>query len=347
MQTSLQKQRKIMDALDISLEQIDWHQRDEYLEIKARIAQKEGSFQKSIGYYEQLNTYRDSMEKANTINQIFLSEQQYDRNKKNAEINQLSVEAEVAESNLKKSKWIIGISLCSLAFLSYFFYLLFKKNKKITEQQHRLNTALQDKDILLREIHHRVKNNLQVVSSLLNLQSNYISDDVALEAINEGKNRVSSMALIHQNLYQEDNLTGINCKEYFEDLIENLFDSYNIKKDSILLERNISDLNLDVETMVPLGLIVNELISNALKHAFTDLVGIGKIIFTLNENNGVLVLKIQDNGKGIQADTFLNSKSFGNKLIQAFKQKLGAEINIINDNGSHITLTIEKFKVAA
>ena len=339
--------KKIMNALDISLSQIDWIDRDSYLEIKARIEKQEGNYQKSIGYFEQLNTYRDSMEKANTINQLFLSEQQYDRNIKNAEINQLTIEAEVAKANLNTSQKILGISLLSLAFLSFFFYTLYRKNKKITEQQIKLNAALSDKDILLREIHHRVKNNLQVVSSLLNLQSNYIFDDAALEAINEGKNRVSSMALIHQNLYQEENLTGINCKEYFEDLIENLFDSYNIQEDSIQLEKDVSSLNLDVETMVPLGLIVNELISNALKHAFTENNGSGKINFVLKEENSTLILKIQDNGKGINSEHFLNSKSFGNKLIQAFKQKLGAEIIIENNNGTQITLIIHKFKKAA
>ena len=342
-----EKAKQIMNALDISLQQIDWMDRDDYLEIMAKIEKQAGNYQQSIGYFEQLNDYRDSMEHSNTINQLFLSEQQYDRNKKNEEINQLTVEAEVTKANLQTSKLIIGISLFSLALLSFFMFILYKKNKKITEQQHRLNSALNDKDILLREIHHRVKNNLQVVSSLLNLQSNYIFDETALEAINEGKNRVSSMALIHQNLYQEENLTGINCKEYFEDLIENLFDSYNIQDNHIQLEKNISNLNLDVETMVPLGLIVNELISNALKHAFTDNDGIGIINFSLKEDNGLLILKIEDNGKGINPKHFLNSKSFGNKLIQAFKQKLGAEISIENNNGTHITMTINKFKKAA
>ena len=341
------KAKKIMDALDINLSQIDWIERDEYLEIKAVIEKEEGNFRKSIEYFEQLNTYRDSMEKANTINQIFLSEQQYDRNKKNAEINRLSVEAEVAESNLKKSKWIIGISLCSLAFLSYFLYLLFKKNKKITEQQGRLNTALHDKDILLREIHHRVKNNLQVVSSLLNLQSNYISDDVALEAINEGKNRVSSMALIHQNLYQEDNLTSINSKDYFDNLIENLFDSYNIEEDNINLTKEIDDLDIDVDTMIPLGLIVNELVSNTLKHAFNGIQHKGSINVNLKEVDNTLVLTISDNGIGMTEDHFLSSDSFGNKMIKAFKQKLKAEIQVINNQGTTVSMHIKNYKLNA
>lgn len=339
--------KELMDDLDLKLDEIDWVNRDDYLEIKAQIAKSEKNYLKSLGYFEQLNDYKDSMQRANVTNQILLSEQQYDREKKKNEINNLTVEAQIANANLEKSYWIIAISLLSLGLLSFFFFKLKSKNKKISEQQQRLNSALNDKDILLREIHHRVKNNLQVVSSLLNLQSNYISDNAALEAINEGKNRVSSMALIHQNLYQEENLTGINCKEYFEDLIESLFDSYNIKEGSITLNKEISDLNLDVETMVPLGLIVNELISNALKHAFTENDSKGKISFYLGQKNEKLILKVEDNGKGMTPENFLNSKSFGNKLIHAFKQKLGAEIDIEDIDGTRFTLTIHKYKLAA
>ena len=116
---------------------------------------------------------------------------------------------------------------------------------------------MEDKDILLREIHHRVKNNLQVVSSLLNLQSSYISDKIALEAINEGKNRVSSMALIHQNLYTEKNLTEIETKRYFEELLDQLFDSYNIDSESISLQKDIDSVLIDVYMMIQLFFITN------------------------------------------------------------------------------------------
>ncbi len=339
--------RKLMDDLDISLSQIDWVDRDKFLEIKADIEKQEGNYLKGIGYYEQLNEYRDSMEKSNTINQIFLSEQQYDRNKKNAEINQLTIDAEIAKASLTTSYIILGISLFSLALLSFFIFTLNRKNKKITEQQNRLNIALTDKDILLREIHHRVKNNLQVVSSLLNLQSNYISDNIALEAINEGKNRVSSMALIHQNLYQEDNLTSINSKEYFDDLIENLFDSYNIEEENINLTKDIEDLDIDVDTMIPLGLIVNELVSNTLKHAFKDIQYKGSISVNLKEAENVLTLTISDNGIGMSEDHFLSSDSFGNKMIKAFKQKLNADIKIINDKGTTVSMSIKNYKLNA
>jgi len=312
--------------------------------------------QSSNALYHLENAFelKDSLLTAERIKSTNELEVKYQTEKKETEFALLKTEDELKSLQLSKAKrdnlLFGGIAVVSIILLSLLGFLFLQNKRKSSElgaKNKIIEKALEDKDILLREIHHRVKNNLQVVSSLLNLQSNYISDDVALQAINEGKNRVSSMALIHQNLYQEENLTGINCKEYFEELIENLFDSYNIQEESILLEKDVSNLNLDVETMVPLGLIVNELISNALKHAFTENNGSGKINFTLKENNGILILKIEDNGKGMKPETFLNSKSFGNKLIQAFKQKLGATIEIENKNGTHITLTINKFKIAA
>ncbi len=206
---------------------------------------------------------------------------------------------------------------------------------------------MEDKDILLREIHHRVKNNLHVVSSLLNLQSNYISDGAALGAINDGKNRVSSMAMIHQNLYQDSNLTSINSKEYFDNLIESLFESYNVNSEEITLQKKIQDLNIDVDTMIPLGLFVNELVSNALKHAYTGIKEKGMLTIELKEESGLLELSVFDNGIGMHEDQFFSSESFGNKMIKAFKNKLKANIRIQNYHGTSVSLQIQNYNLVA
>ena len=132
--------------------------------------------------------------------------------------------------------------------------------------------ALKEKDFLLREIHHRVKNNLQVISSLLSLQARQIGDKNIQKAINEGRSRVRSMALIHQNLYQNENLTGVSVERYLSNLLSELFDTYKVDSDKITLHFNIQDIDLDVDTMVPFGLILNELISNCLKHAFPNMI---------------------------------------------------------------------------
>lgn len=186
-----------------------------------------------------------------------------------------------------------------------------------------------------------------MVSSLLNLQSQYISDEEALKAIVEGKNRVSSMALIHQSLYREDGLTSIDTQEYFNNLIESLLDSYQVDDEQIDLKLKVDPIDLDVETMIPLGLIANELISNVLKHAFRKKGNENTLHFSLWERNGQLNLEIRDNGVGMNPKAFFDSPNFGNKLIQAFQKKLQAEIKIENQEGSRILLQIKQYKKAA
>ncbi|MBK9256145.1 MAG: sensor histidine kinase [Saprospiraceae bacterium] len=243
----------------------------------------------------------------------------------------------------KRNFYLALLVILFLILVSAFVYLLYdQKKKNLTLLQHKNDTIsamLTEKDILLKEIHHRVKNNLQVVSSLLNLQSNYISDEIALEAINEGKNRVLSMALIHQNLYSDEHLTAIETKGYFDDLLDQLFESYNIDEEHIKLVKDIDNFLIDVDTMIPLGLITNELISNALKHAFKGKES-GQILFSVHHSDKRIRISIKDNGIGVDPTSFSASRSFGNKMIQAFVQKLKADLDVRNDNGTEILMTI-------
>lgn len=213
-----------------------------------------------------------------------------------------------------------------------------KKNQLIEKQA-------ADLEVLIKEIHHRVKNNLQVVSSLLDLQSHTISDSQASAAVREGKNRVQSMALIHQNLYREGNIKGIQVKEYINNLVQALSDSYNITNDKVRIHTEIDDLNLDVDTMIPLGLVLNELVSNSLKYAFKDQQG--ELDILLREENQRLYLRVSDNGIGFPEDVDTKAaKSFGLKMIRAFAQKLKARLNIYNNPGAVVEMWISKFKVA-
>lgn len=139
-------------------------------------------------------------------------------------------------------------------------------DKSIATNQ--LKTSIKEKDILLQEIHHRVKNNMQIISSLLNLQIRHVEDDEAVDLLKESQNRVRSMAMIHKKLYQSNDFTWINLTEYIESLVTGLFYSYSIKKDQISAIINVDDVRLNIETTVPCGLIINELVSNSLKHGF-------------------------------------------------------------------------------
>ena len=284
---------------------------------------------------------------------IYDAESRYQRGKQDQKINDLLEKQELSAALLdlkKRQNAFMWLGISALLFISGWIFVLYRKNNKksvtLTQQNALIKKTLSEKEILLKEIHHRVKNNLQVVSSLLSLQSRFIRDKQALSAITEGKNRVRSMALIHQNLYQEDNLTGVAVKPYFEKLIRSLFDSYNIDRERIELRLEVDELNLSVDTVIPVGLITNELVSNALKHAFPE-GRKGVLSVTLLEKEERVILEVKDDGIGIEQPELLSqSNTFGYRIIQAFKEKLDSEMIIQSKNGTSIQLVISTFEKA-
>jgi two-component sensor histidine kinase len=238
----------------------------------------------------------------------------------------------------------LTVGLCTALLLGSIIFYQYKKQRRkniiIEKQKEELQT-------LMKEIHHRVKNNLQVISSLLDLQSQTIENSQASEAIKEGKNRVQSMALIHQNLYGDRSIQKINVKEYICSLCQGLIDSYHIAPGSIAVETDVDDLDLDVDTVIPLGLILNELISNSLKHAFKNGQP-GVIEIALKQKDNSLFLKVKDNGKGFSViAASAPSSSFGMKLIKAFATKLKAKMELYNEEGACVVMHIHKYKPAS
>ncbi len=231
------------------------------------------------------------------------------------------------------------VSLLLLGALAWYLYGKTKTKNKIIKKQ---TGELQ---VLMREIHHRIKNNLQIISSLLDIQSLTLDDNTAIEAIRESKNRVQSMAIIHRFLYHENNIGGIAIEDYMKDLSENLFASYNINHDKIKLETDIDKLNLDIDTMIPLGLIINELVSNSLKYAFNG-TGTGSVFISLKEKENCLHLLVKDDGKGFPLGINLQKmQTFGLQLIASFAQKLKAKLELYNDNGAVVYMSIKKYKL--
>ncbi len=288
---------------------------------------------------ESEQAYNGLLQSENTLKQLQLAKEQQLKDA-------LSRENNLQNSQLTKEKqtrWLLtgGIGLLLLSGISIF--TLYQKQKK---KNMLIQKQATDLEVLMKEIHHRVKNNLQVVSSLLDLQSHTITDSQASAAIKEGKNRVQSMALIHQNLYSEGNIKGIMVKEYISNLVQSLSDSYNISNEKVKVNINIDDLNLDVDTMIPLGLVLNELVSNSFKYAFTEKHS-GVLNILLQEKDEKLHLKVSDNGVGFPTDVDVKSaKSFGLKMIKAFAQKLKATLDIYNNNGAVVEMQISKFKAA-
>lgn len=235
-----------------------------------------------------------------------------------------------------------AIALSAILGLLFF---LFRSRKKNQSQNQIISKSLDEKDILLREIHHRVKNNLQLVSSLLGLQSLSIDDPKALEALNSGKARVKSMALIHQDLYNRENLTDINVRDYLEKLSEELIFTYQVDMNKVKLTTEIEDINLDVDTLVPLGLIINELVTNSLKYAFPNKQN-GEILIRLYEKDGQLQLEVIDNGVGMDISQ-ISKKSFGLKLVNTLLEQLEGNIIQKEGDGTHLVLSFDDFKIAA
>lgn len=258
----------------------------------------------------------------------------------------LSRENDLQEQSIKKDKknkqtlWA-GIGLLALAggIILWQFSRQLKKNSIIKKQAGEM-------EVLNREIHHRVKNNLQVISSLLDLQSQTLKDEDASEAIRESKQRVQSMAFIHQNLYQGNAANEIEINNYIHQLAEHLFQTYNTRKDKIRFSTDIEDIKLHTDTVVPLGMILNELISNSLKYAFKDLEE-GEIKVEMKRKENDLLLRVKDNGKGLPAGfdiSLLNS--FGYKVVRAFAQKLKGRLVVDGKQGTDVQLIISKYKTA-
>ncbi|MFY9639234.1 MAG: histidine kinase N-terminal 7TM domain-containing protein [Methanobacterium sp.] len=212
------------------------------------------------------------------------------------------------------------------------------ENKK---SQDLVKKSLLEKEMLLKEIHHRVKNNLMVISSLLSLQSRYIKDEVSKSIFKESQNRARSMALIHELLYRSTDLKRINFGDYIKTLTNELFRMYVTDPDRIKLNINVEDVMLDINTAIPLGLIVNELVSNSMKHAFPN-DRKGKIDIEFKLEDGIYSMIVSDNGVGFPKDYDLEvSDSLGLRIVNSLTEQIDGQIELERTNG---TRYIIKFK---
>ena len=215
-----------------------------------------------------------------------------------------------------------------------------KEIKHREETQELMNNSLKEKVVLLREIHHRVKNNLQVISSLLNLQSGYISDKKSLEVFRESQNRVRSMALVHEKLYRSKFLNKIEFSDYIKSLVHDLFDSYNVDNNRISFSSDLEGTFLKIDTGVLCGLIVSELISNSLKHAYPD-GRKGNIYISMHSNSSKKYkLIVKDDGVGFPQDIdFRNTESLGLQLVTSLTDQLGGEIELERNGTTKFEIT--------
>ena len=255
---------------------------------------------------------------------------------------------ELERVNRQRNAVIVGLAALFLiaGLLFWLFRTRSRANRELARKNDQIREALGEKEVLLREIHHRVKNNLQVISSLLSLQARGVEDPKALEVMKEGRNRVKSMALIHQNLYQDENLVGVDMAEYIDKLTRSLVSSYAISQDLIRIHTQVDPVKLDVDVIIPLGLILNELISNALKYAFPE-ERAGTIEVSFRQETAGWRLEVKDDGVGLPSGFSPgDSPSLGMFLIQSFAKKLHASFQLLSESGTSASLFIPSPQLA-
>jgi len=332
-----------------------------------------GDFLRENKSYRQYIKFRDFLFDETKTRQIAQLEIQYQTEKKDQEIKSsqdniviLKQQAQLQAINIKQQQTtqklsIAGVILLALLLgLSYNRYLSKQRlNRQLQLQQSEINlknhsltnliaekdNLLEEKEWLMKEIHHRVKNNLQIVISLLNTQSSFLNDKVAYNAIRESQHRMQSISLIHQKLYQSDSLALVNMPAYISDLVQYLSETFDIRS-RIRFEMAIDPIELDVTKSVPLGLILNEAITNSIKYAFADN-GEGLISIRLVElSEGSYGLTIRDNGIGLAVNSDISkSKTLGMSLMRGLSKQLSGSFSVENNDGITINVVFAQQKI--
>ena len=227
------------------------------------------------------------------------------------------------------------------ASISYIISLALEASKRDMAQKQIIN-SLEEKNVLLREIHHRVKNNMQIISSLLSLQSSTIKNPEMRDIFMESQNRVKSMSMIHEQLYQTDDIAKIDFKIYVNGLIKSLFQIYSFGLKRIEWNVNVEDVKLDIETAIPCGLIINELVSNSLKHAFNEAHD-GKITVNMRKDKNLITMEVSDNGIGLPANFEVEKAStLGLKLVTTLVDQLEGNMVIDRSKGTSYKITFKE-----
>ncbi|MFT6503298.1 MAG: two-component sensor histidine kinase [Crocinitomicaceae bacterium] len=300
------------------------------------IAEHSKNWQRAFSMQTLYHSMRDSTRNDDARNAVVLGEMTYNHEKEilaknlqdeeRSKIKQLEYKQSIKEANTFMLFGIVGAVLMLLLAAVLFFGYKRKNKMNLT-----LSEKNEENELLLGEIHHRVKNNLQVISSLLALQERSITDEKAKAAIIDGRERVQSIGLIHKHLYQSNNFSSIEMQSYISNLIQGLIATLGDASNPIKIELDIEKNNVDIDNAVPLGLMINELVVNAIKHAFVN-VESPVLKVSNKEEEGKVIWEISDNGNGKKVDVE-ESRSFGMKLIRSLTRQLGGDYQIVEENG--------------
>lgn len=352
---------KKFDKAEESLKIDDDQYKENYIDAEAFILNRQqwfnldsarGNYMAAIAHMQQYNNVKDSVYNANKskiVETLRIEHETEEKDKdiqlKAASIQLLTKQTELQKNELQRSRLLRNLVLggiTALAFILGLFYRQFRQkklaNKAISDKNIALQRLLDEKEWLLKEIHHRVKNNLQTVVSLLESQSAYLQDD-ALLAIQDSQNRVYAMSLIHQKLYQSENVAAINMAHYLPELINYLRDGFDAKY--IHFNLQIPSIEIDVSQAIPLGLILNEAITNSIKYAFPSKGQLSNIdISIIKTSNTKLQLAINDNGIGLPQNFSIGKNcGLGIKLMKGLTEDIEGVFDIKSNKGTQISIT--------
>ncbi|MHA3789434.1 histidine kinase dimerization/phosphoacceptor domain -containing protein [Flavobacterium hauense] len=326
--------------------------------LQSQLDSVQGNYKAAYSNFKLYKETNDSLYDNTKSKQIAELQVKYATEKKEQDIKLLSKERELEKQkaiHARRSMFIaIGITglIMIIAILLYMAYrnknkvnrILRYKQTEISEKNNVLNRLVDEKEWLLKEIHHRVKNNLQIVMSLLNSQSTYLKDNGAKSAIRDSQRRVHSMSLLHKKLYQSETLSSVAMPAYIHELVAYLKDSFDAGY--INFKVKLDEVNFEINQAVPIGLLLNEAITNSIKYAFPDTLKQCVIKITLQEkDNNQFELMIIDNGVGISNDFDTNNpKTLGMSLMQGLTGDLNGSFEIYNDNGTVIKINFNRQK---
>ncbi len=317
----------------------------ENYEHVSTIYEKLGNYPKALEYQKKARVMRDSTAAIESDKVMSNLLTKYETEKKEETIK--VQKAKISQQQKTQILYITIAALLTFSLIGMFSSMrnIRKKRKKLQVLNLELETKNKQNELLLKEIHHRVKNNLELVKSLISLQSAQLEDTATKDAMIASQNRVQSMGIIHQKLYQGENLGSIEMKDYFINLSEGILDTFN-SEDQIKIECAMEQLELDVDTAVPIGLIVNELLTNALKYAFPENQKGNIQISLLKDKPDTLTLKVVDNGIGKTQGIAPKGTGFGSQLIKLLTKQLNGEMKEESHNGTSVLFHF-KLKSAA
>lgn len=329
----------------------------ELYDIMTRVKEQQHAYQQALAYHRLSAAYGDTLLNAEKSKQLVEAETRYQTKEKQAEIRRL----DEANAQRVRQLWILGSSLSVVLLLLGLAVWQYQVIRRTNQQLHETNQIILDNNrriteqsnrltMLMRKLHHRVKNNLAIVSSLLRLQSNRLTDQGAVKAVREGQQRIEAMSLIHQRLYQTDNVTTVDMQRYITDLAESLLTAYGYDPADVDLQIVVKQPVLDVDLAVPLGLILNELLTNSFKYAYAEVARPKLRIYlgTDYELDGELLLEVHDNGPGLDlAQWHQPSGSFGKRLITSLSEQVGGEMELLNQHGALYRLHVAAPVLAA